>query len=290
MSVGLSPSPVRIPCKVIATSNLTLSGAQTIDSVSCVVGDIVGCVAQSSTFNGAYLVQSGAWLPIDPGIGTGLELYARSGSSNVNKVYGCDTTGAITWGSSAASFTLKSSSGAAFNPAIPGAIGGTTPAAITGTVITATNDLVLQNIVAPSPIASSAVIFTGAGNDLSLVAPGGNRFNSQIEGASNTANVRKRYITASIASAGTLNVSLSGTSLGGHGTITAAGATGSVSGSFSFAANAATTLNGLTYTSFVATATASKLSVEANAGALRITNNLVGTQTIVLELTELLAV
>lgn len=137
-TTGLSPRPVRILCKVIATSNLTLSGAQTVDSVALVAGDVACPVAQSDNKNGAYLVQSGAWKPIDPGLGTGLELYAQRGSSNINKVYGADTGSAITWGTTAVTFTLKTGSGTAFNPAAPGAIGGTTPAAITGTTITAT--------------------------------------------------------------------------------------------------------------------------------------------------------
>lgn len=145
-TIGINASPVRLRVNAISTSNLTLSGAQTVDSVALTAGMLCGALGQSDNKNGVYMVQAGAWLPVNPGFGTGLEVYAIGGSANVNAIYGCDTTGAITWGTTTTAFTKKSSTGAVFDPASPGAIGGSTPAAITGTVITATTRMVSPTI------------------------------------------------------------------------------------------------------------------------------------------------
>lgn len=137
-TVGISPRGNRVFVAAISTSNLTLSGLQTVDTVELGIGMFCAALGQSDNKNSVYIVQSGAWLPADPGIGPGLEVYAVGGSANVNAVYGCDTTGAITWGTTSTTFTKKSSTGGTFNPASPGVIGDGTPAAITGTTITAT--------------------------------------------------------------------------------------------------------------------------------------------------------
>ncbi len=57
---------VRVPWKgaarAVATTNITLSGAQTIDGVACVNGDRVLCTGQTAgSANGLYVVAAGAW-------------------------------------------------------------------------------------------------------------------------------------------------------------------------------------------------------------------------------------
>ena len=53
---------VKGPVRVVATSNITLSGTQTIDGVALTVGDRVAPVGQTTASqNGIYTVQSGAW-------------------------------------------------------------------------------------------------------------------------------------------------------------------------------------------------------------------------------------
>jgi hypothetical protein len=72
--VGDSPGPTgpigpagadgrfKTEVKVASTANLTLSGAQTIDGVSCIAGDLVLVKDQTVTAqNGVYLVAAGAW-------------------------------------------------------------------------------------------------------------------------------------------------------------------------------------------------------------------------------------
>ena len=126
----IDPRAARIPVHAISTSNLTLSGAQTVDTVALTAGMLCGALGQSNNKSGVYLVQAGAWIPVDPGIGTGLEVYAVGGSANVNAVYGCDTTGAITWGTTSTTFTLKSAGGGN----------------ITGAVVTATTEVITPTI------------------------------------------------------------------------------------------------------------------------------------------------
>ncbi|MFI5409150.1 beta strand repeat-containing protein [Kaistia sp. UC242_56] len=59
MAAGLSP---KAPVKAATTANITLSGAQTIDGVSCVAGDRVLVKNQTTAAqNGIYVVASGAW-------------------------------------------------------------------------------------------------------------------------------------------------------------------------------------------------------------------------------------
>ena len=59
--IGLGP----ITVKVALATNLTLSGLQTIDGVSCIAGDLVLAMGQTDgTQNGPYLLQSGAWIRV----------------------------------------------------------------------------------------------------------------------------------------------------------------------------------------------------------------------------------
>ena len=53
---------VKVPCVVAATTNITLSGAQTIATIAVVTGDRVLVIGQTDPIeNGIYLVTSGAW-------------------------------------------------------------------------------------------------------------------------------------------------------------------------------------------------------------------------------------
>lgn len=257
---------VRIRVAALSTSNLTLSGAQTVDSVACVAGDLVGALGQSNSKNGVYVVQSGAWLAVDPGFGTGLEVYARAGGSNANKVYGCDTTGAIDWGTTSTTFTLKSSSGAAFDPASPGTLGGTTPGTVNASSLYLTGSSVAA--VATKVQVVETTSYTGA----VLVGAGGQQRTLEADAASATMNVRNRVIAKQVANSGTYDVAIS--SKGGRIQVTAVGATGSSYATASFADNGATTFNGATYTGYSTTlSTPASINIAASGGNVRIENN-----------------
>lgn len=274
--------PVRVLCDALSTSNVaSKSGPQTVDSISLVAGKVACLVAQSDNKNGPYLVQSGAWKAIDPGLGTGVELYALAGSSNANRLYGCDTTGAITWGTTSVTFTLKSSSGTTFNPANPGAIGSTsTPAASVTTYYVDLPDNLGMN---PTAAAGHLKLFRPTTGDIfTLQAGTGDVLAFYPATGSGTSIVQKRFYVKSLTNGATFDIA---TSVGGYGVATAPGATGSTSCAFSFAANAATTDNGLTGTNCAVADTGSKLCAFASGGNLRIKNNLGTTQTVLIELT-----
>lgn len=279
MSTRVDPRPVRVPVRVLSTSNLTLSGLQTVTGVALVEWDLVACVGQSDNKNAIYVVQDGSWIVADPNVGTGLEVYATAGS-NAGKLYGCDTTGAIAWGTTTTSFTLKGSSGAVFDPAAPGPLGATTPSTArftTLTIVGGTSTSPEANVVnrfAAGDGLTETRRFSSAGGiyserSLSQAAAGQSRFSVG---------------TVSLADDAVLDISISG---GGHGTVTAVGPVSTVSGSFSFAASGATTTNGLTYTNFDTGDTDTKLcAFTGGANTLRIKNRLGATREILITLWE----
>jgi hypothetical protein len=67
VGAGTPTSPLTIAatlpqCRIVAQTNLTLSGTQTIDGAGVIVGDCVLASAQSTAANdGPYIVASGAW-------------------------------------------------------------------------------------------------------------------------------------------------------------------------------------------------------------------------------------
>lgn len=96
-SVGLTP---KTPAVVVGTSNITLSGLQTIDGVVLVANDRVLLVNQTNPVeNGLWLVQSGAWTrPADFSNGSTVgQAYVliSSGSVNAGSSYLASTPSAI---------------------------------------------------------------------------------------------------------------------------------------------------------------------------------------------------
>jgi hypothetical protein len=94
-------------CRVAATSNITLSGTQTIDGVAVVAGDRVLCVGQTTASqNGVYVVAAGAWSRAADTIATGDEWQVTAGTSFPNTAtFRVRTTGTITVGTTALSIT-----------------------------------------------------------------------------------------------------------------------------------------------------------------------------------------
>lgn len=70
--------PVLTPAAAVATTNITLSGPQTIDGYAAIAGDLILCVGQTtSSQNGLWTVASGSWTrPTE--YATGLSLKART--------------------------------------------------------------------------------------------------------------------------------------------------------------------------------------------------------------------
>lgn len=164
----------------------------------------------------------------------------------------------------------------------PGPIGGTT--ASTGRF----NTVLYPSASIPTPIASTVQTVSPNAKSFSMVDAAGDVLTLAQLADTGTASITKRFGAISLADDASLDITLLG--LGGHGTITAVSATGSTGGSFSYAADGATSLSGLTFTSFDAADTDTKLCVFASGGALRVRNRLGTTQTILIELCQLGAV
>jgi hypothetical protein len=261
-TIGINPAPVRIRVSAISTSNLTLSGPQTADTVALTAGMLCGALGQSDNKSGVYLVQAGAWLPVNPGFGTGLEVYATGGSANVNAVYGCDTTGAITWGTTSTAFTLKSSaSGAAVNASTV-TISGAPAASASGKVSLGTES-------------QTSVQYLAINN------PTGDIVDIGIISASGTSKVRKAFACYTLA-----NDAVQDITNGGYGGV-AVISSGTIVATIGIAASTyATTTGGQTYTNFSTTlTTANKLNVNASGGALRFENKTGGSISIVVDFT-----
>ena len=90
--------------RVIATSNITLTGTQTIDGVSVIVGDRVLVAGQTdATKNGVYVVASGAWtraLDADQNgeLSPGSFWFVREGGGNAYTQWRCNNSGTINIG------------------------------------------------------------------------------------------------------------------------------------------------------------------------------------------------
>lgn len=62
LSAAIQGFEWKTPVRAAATTNLTLSGTQTIDGVACVAGDRVGAFGQTTaSASGIYIVAAGAW-------------------------------------------------------------------------------------------------------------------------------------------------------------------------------------------------------------------------------------
>lgn len=106
-------------CRALASSNITLSGVQTIDGVSLVAGNRVLVVGQTNaTQNGIYVVASGAWARSEDADGTpanevspGMFTFVEEGTTWANSSWVLATNGTINLGTTPLSFTRFSGTG-----------------------------------------------------------------------------------------------------------------------------------------------------------------------------------
>lgn len=76
------------PVKAATTANITLSGTQTIDGVSCLVGDRVLVKNQSTASqNGIYTVASGSWVKVSNDSLIGTLVFVENGSTQNDYKY-----------------------------------------------------------------------------------------------------------------------------------------------------------------------------------------------------------
>lgn len=103
--------------RAATTANITLSGTQTIDGISVLVGDRVLVKDQTTgSANGIYLVASGAWTrttdaDVSAEMTAGLSVMVEEGTENADKQFTLTTNGPIVLGTTALTFATTGSGG-----------------------------------------------------------------------------------------------------------------------------------------------------------------------------------
>lgn len=101
---------LKAPCRAASTTNLTLSGEQTVDTIALVDGDRVLAKDQTTSADkGIYIVRTGAWERApdwdgDGDVVTGTLVFVPTGSTNALKLFRVSTTGDIVIGTTAITF------------------------------------------------------------------------------------------------------------------------------------------------------------------------------------------
>lgn len=108
LASGLS---FKSPVRAVSTSNITLSGAQTIDGVSIIAGDRVLVAGQTTaSANGIYTAAAGAWsratdADTSAEMRGGTAVFVAEGTSNADTQWVLTTNDPITLGTTALTFT-----------------------------------------------------------------------------------------------------------------------------------------------------------------------------------------
>jgi hypothetical protein len=116
-SSAVKQSPVKIPCRVATTANITLSGTQTVDGIGLSVGDRVLVKNQNTgSQNGLYVVQSSTWTrTIDASesvdVYSGILINILEGSTNGGIIFKLETANPIVLGTTSLTFVSAASGG-----------------------------------------------------------------------------------------------------------------------------------------------------------------------------------
>lgn len=275
-------------------ANDTLSGFAARNGVTPVDGDLMLATAQSDqTQNGPYIARSGAWDRVIS-VQTAQSYYVASG-----------TDAGVTWQLRTAGITpasFNSSTGAcltnlslvsiasaagAFNPASPGAIGGTTPAAGTFTNLVLTG--VAPTLAAgQSGIARSLISGGTVGAGIAALNEHGGSASLITSATTTTAAATWDLLPLSLANNATYDYT---PNLGGVMLVVVPGASSAPQAVIGFAANGAVTLNGVTPAGGISLTqdNASTLNVYASGGNVRFQNKVGSTINVLVAACKFLA-
>ena len=152
-----SSAAVKAPCKVATTTNITLSGEQTVNGVAVVENDrVLVWTKTDARDNGIYDVSTGNWqrsadFRDNRDILTGTQVYVTSGTVNAERWFGVTTADPVVIGTSNMTFALSDNVAAAEAAAAAAeaaqaaaeaaAAGVTLPSAIASTMLIQAADL-----------------------------------------------------------------------------------------------------------------------------------------------------
>lgn len=263
-----------ITCDVVSTGNITLSGLQTIDSVAVTAGMVVLAAGQSSApARGPYIVRAGAWDRITSLV-TGQQFYIASGTTNATSLYELQTAQPITIGTTALTFG-KISGGAA-------QAGSFTTVDATGTGTFANVTVNNSGVAVPS---ATNLCTSLSGKGLGIVCGNGNTVGVLNTAASGTSAASLDVFTLSLANNATFDYA---PGLGGSMLVSVPGATSCPMAHVGFAANGATTLNGVTPAGGISLTldNATTLNIYASGGNVRFQNKVGSTISVLVSATK----
>lgn len=258
MSVRIDPVDGLLFVDAASTGSLTLSGLQTVDGVSLTAGKL--CLAKDqASIRAVYQVQSGAWLPVDPGIGFGLQVCVRAGTANGGAIFRCTTADPVVWGTTATTFlTVAGAGGAVTAPS--GTFGNLI---LTGAAPTlaAGQSGIARSLIGGGTIGAGIAALNEAGGSASLIT----------SATTATAATTLDLLPLSIANNGTYDYLPEN---GGMMLVSIPGATSCPMAHIGFAANGSTTLNGVTPAGGISLTqdNSGTLNVYASGGKVRFQN------------------
>jgi hypothetical protein len=147
---------VKASVRAISTTNLTLSGEQTVDGVALVAGDRILVAGQSTgAQNGIYVVAAGAWsratdADTSADVTTGLFTFVSEGTTNASNGYVLTTPEPIVLGTTALTFTQFSGAGQI----------------IAGTGLTKSGNTLSTSAIPNASLANSAITIAGTSTAL----------------------------------------------------------------------------------------------------------------------------
>lgn len=167
---------IKVPCRVCATSNITLSGEQTIDGVAVVDGDRVLVTGQTDgSENGIYECDTGTWSRTKDWDGvydivTGTLVYARSGTSDSGWYY-VATTGAITIGTTSVTISLAGTSLVATTAFIQTLLNDADAATARATLAALGTDFTLLTALTAPDVADLLALYDSSASALRKITP-----------------------------------------------------------------------------------------------------------------------
>lgn len=275
MSVRIDPIDGLMFVDAASTASLTLSGLQTVDGVALTAGKL--CLAKNQgSVQAVYMVQSTAWIPVDPGIGFGLQVCVRGGGQ-AGSIFRCTTADPVTWGTTPTAFVTAATAAGAFDPASPGPFGVTTPNSVRATELDArtyASDTTLPTALAGFLKLYGISVTGGTTDRLRILGRTGDSLEIEFPNVTGTSRSRLMAKSFSLNSAASVSVGTNGK--GGSLLVFGTSATGSAGGLVFHAQNGSVVASGCATTNFDVADTALKLCAISGTNDVTVKNNLAG--------------